>query len=300
MDRKENKMYDSVRERLIHLHHCRGAGWKTIRRLVDMDPTFSSLFALSPDVLQTYLSLSPQQRTVFFQDLYSPQIESMVKTYRDKNIHIITIFDLDYPPLLKHIYEPPWVLYAKGNTKLLSNLKMISIVGTRRPTKEGAESLRQLVPPLAADGWVIVSGLAAGIDTMAHEMAVESGGKTIAVIGGGFDHIYPRQNEKLAKQLMEEHLVLAEHPPHIRPQKWHFPSRNRIISGLSLGTVVVQAKARSGSLITALFALEQGREVFAVPGPIFLEQAKGPNMLIQQGAKLVQCAADIAAEFPYL
>jgi DNA processing protein len=293
-------MYDSVRERLIHLHHCRGAGWKTIRRLFDMDPTFLSIFALSPDVLQTSLPLSPQQRTLFFQDLHSPRIESMIKTYRDKNIRVITIFDLDYPPLLKHIYEPPWVLYAKGNTKLLSNLKMISIVGTRRPTKEGAESLRQLIPPLAAGGWVIVSGLAIGIDTMAHEMAIESGGKTIAVIGGGFDHIYPRQNQKLAARLMEEHLVLAEYPPHVQPQKWHFPLRNRIISGLSLGTVIVQAKERSGSLITAFFALEQGREVFAVPGPIFLEQSKGPNMLIQQGAKLVHCAADILEEFPYL
>lgn len=290
-------MYSSVRERLIHLHHCRGASWKTIHRLFQIDPTFSSIFTLSPSVLQTYLPLSSQQYTLFFQDLHSLHIQSMIKTYKDNHIRVITIFDSDYPPLLKHIYEPPWVLYAKGNIDLLSSLKIISIVGTRQPTKEGIESLRRLIPPLVADGWVIVSGLAVGIDTQAHEIAIENGGNTIAVIAGGFNHIYPKQNKKLAKRLMDDHLILSEHPPHVRPQKWHFPLRNRIISGISLGTVVVQAKEKSGSLITASLALEQGREVFAVPGPIFLEQSKGPNMLIQQGAKLVHSASDIFEEF---
>lgn len=290
-------MYSSVRERLIHLHHCRGASWKTIHRLFQIDPTFSSIFTLSPSVLQTYLPFSSQQYTLFFQDLHSLHIQSMIKTYKDNHIRVITIFDLDYPPLLKHIYEPPWVLYAKGNIDLLSSLKIISIVGTRQPTKEGIESLRRLIPPLVADGWVIVSGLAVGIDTQAHEIAIENGGNTIAVIAGGFNHIYPKQNKKLAKRLMDDHLILSEHPPHVRPQKWHFPLRNRIISGISLGTVVVQAKEKSGSLITASLALEQGREVFAVPGPIFLEQSKGPNMLIQQGAKLVHSASDIFEEF---
>lgn len=290
-------MYSSVRERLIHLHHCRGASWKTIHRLFQIDPTFSSIFTLSPSVLQTYLPLSSQQYTRFFQDLHSLHIQSMIKTYKDNHIRVITIFDFDYPPLLKHIYEPPWVLYAKGNIDLLSSLKVISIVGTRQPTKEGIESLRRLIPPLVAHDWIIVSGLAVGIDTLAHEIAIESGGNTIAVIAGGFNHIYPKQNKKLAKRLMDDHLILSEHPPHVRPQKWHFPLRNRIISGISLGTVVVQAKEKSGSLITASLALEQGREVFAVPGPIFLEQSKGPNMLIQQGAKLVHSASDIFEEF---
>jgi DNA processing protein len=299
-DRKEDTMYSSVRERLIHLHHCRGAGWKTIHRLLEIDPTFSSVFTLPSSALRTRLPLSSQQYTQFFQDLHSPHIESMIKTYKDKNIHVITIFDSEYPPLLKHIYEPPWVLYAKGNTRLLSSFKMISIVGTRQPTKEGIQSLRQLVPPLVANDWVIVSGLAIGIDTLAHEMTIENGGHTIAIIAGGFEHIYPRQNKRLADQLLDGHLILSEHPPHVRPQKWHFPLRNRIISGISLGTIVVQAKERSGSLITALLALEQGREVFAVPGPIFLEQSKGPNMLIQQGAKLVHSATDIFEEFSYI
>ncbi|WP_420769132.1 DNA-processing protein DprA [Parageobacillus thermoglucosidasius] len=290
-------MYSSVRERLIHLHHCRGASWKTIHRLFRIDPTFASVFTLPSSVLQTYIPLPLQRYSLFFKDLHSLHIQSMIKTYKDNHIHAITIFDSDYPPLLKHIYEPPWVLYAKGDLHLLSSLKMISIVGTRQPTKEGIKSLRRLIPPLVADGWIIVSGLAAGIDTLAHEMAIQHGGNTIAVIAGGVNHIYPKQNQQLANQLMDGHLVLSEYPPHVRPQKWHFPLRNRIISGISLGTVVVQAKEKSGSLITASLALEQGREVFAVPGPIFLEQSKGPNMLIQQGAKLVHSANDIVEEF---
>jgi DNA processing protein len=293
-------MYSSVQERLIHLHHCRGVGWKTIARLFEIDPSLSSIFSLPYSALTSMLSISREQCSLFFKDLHSLAIQSMIKTYRDKNIHIITIFDHHYPLLLKHIFEPPWVLYAKGNIEWLSTLKMISIVGTRKPTKEGIQSLNVLLPPLIQDGWLIVSGLALGIDTAAHEMAIKCGGKTIAVIAGGLNYIYPKQNRTLAERLMREHLIVSEHPPHIKPQKWHFPLRNRIISGLSLGTVVIQAKEKSGSLITAALALEQGRDVFAVPGSIFVEQANGTNHLIQQGAKLVRSAKDIIDEFAHL
>ncbi|WP_199426055.1 DNA-processing protein DprA [Thermaerobacillus caldiproteolyticus] len=293
-------MYSSVRERLIHLHHCRGVNWKTIARFLEVDPSLSSIFSFSYSDFAQLLSISPEQCSLLFQDLHSLAIQSMIKTYRDKNIHAITIFDRCYPPLLKHIFEPPWVLYARGNIEWLSSFKMISIVGTRKPTSEGIESLRLLLPPLISNGWLIVSGLAVGIDAAAHEMTIECGGKTIAVTAGGFQHIYPQQNRKLAEQLMRDHLILSEYPPHTKPQKWHFPLRNRIISGLSLGTVVIQAKERSGSLITAALALEQGREVFAVPGSILIEQSKGTNFLIQQGAKLVRSAADIIEEFFYL
>ncbi|WPZ19501.1 DNA-processing protein DprA [Geobacillus subterraneus] len=293
-------MYDTVRDRLIHLHHCRGAGWKTIRYLMEADPTLSAPFSLPPAVLRPLVPLSGAQWAAFFHDLHSIDMQSVVKTYSDQGIRIITVFDLDYPPLLKHIYDPPWVLYAKGNIRLLRETKLISIVGTRRPTKEGIEALEKLVPPLAAAGWTIVSGLAFGIDVCAHQLAVRHGGTTIAVIAGGLNHIYPKEHRSFARQLMNEQLIIAEHPPATKPQTWQFPARNRIISGLSLGTLVVQAKVKSGSLITASYALEQGREVFAVPGPINVAEAAGPNMLIQHGAKLVQEAADITIEFPYV
>lgn len=289
-------MYSSVRERLIHLHHCRGVGWKTIDQLLRMDPTLSSLFSLPASTM----SIFPERNSLFFQDLHSPAIKSMIKTYKDNHIHVITIFDDDYPKWLKHIFQPPWVLYAKGKREWLSSAKMISVVGTRQPTAEGIRALKTLLPPLIEAGWTIVSGLALGIDIAAHELTVNQRGKTIAVIAGGIEHIYPKQHRVLAEQLMHDHLIVSEYPPQTKPQKWQFPLRNRIISGLSLGTVVVQAKEKSGSLITASHALEQGREVFAVPGSIFLEQANGTNKLIQQGAKLVRTAQDILEEFEHI
>ncbi|MGG3005334.1 DNA-processing protein DprA [Geobacillus stearothermophilus] len=293
-------MYDTVRDRLIHLHHCRGAGWKTIRSLLDADPTLAAPFFMPPQSLRPLVPLTSQQFAAFFRDLHSIDLHRLIKTYQARRIHVITVFDDHYPPLLKHIYAPPWVLYAKGNAGLLQQTKLISIVGTRRPTKDGLEALDKLVPPLSAAGWTIVSGLAAGIDIHAHRLAVKYGGTTIAVIAGGLDHVYPKAHWPFARYLMNEQLVIAEHPPATKPQAWHFPARNRIISGLSLGTLVVQAKRKSGSLITAAYALEQGREVFAVPGPIGLAESAGPNTLIQHGAKLVQEAEDIIVEFPYV
>jgi DNA processing protein len=293
-------MYLSLRERLVHLHHCRGIGWKSIARLLQLDPSLSTIFSLPYDTLSAYLPITKEQSLLFFQDLHSLSIQSMIKTYKEKNIHIVTILDKEYPDLLKNIHDPPWVLYAKGNLEWLNLHKIISVVGTRTPTSEGLQAVQALVLPLVQKGWVIVSGLASGIDTAVHQTAIQYGGKTIAVIAGGLSHIYPKTNLALANEIMKNHLLISEYPPHMQPQKWQFPLRNRIISGLSHGTVIIQANERSGSLITAQMALEQGREVFAVPGSIFLEQAKGTNRLIQQGAKLVLCSEDITDEFTHL
>jgi DNA processing protein len=293
-------MYSSLRERLIHLHHCRGIGWKSIARLLQLDPSLSTIFEFPYDTLSANIPLTKEQSLLFFQDLHSISIQSMIKTYKEKNIHIVTIFDKEYPYLLKHIYEPPWVLYAKGNIELLSMPKKISIVGTRAPTMDGLKAVQTLVPPLVRENWIIISGLAVGIDAEAHRTAMRHKGRTIAVIAGGVEHIYPKANQSLANEIIKKHLIISEYPPHVKPQKWQFPMRNRIISGLSLGTVIIQASERSGSLITASMALEQGREVFAVPGSIFLEQSRGTNRLIQQGAKLVLCSNDIMDEFAHL
>jgi len=294
-------MYSTVRERLIHIHHCRGIGWKSIERLLQLDSSLSSIFSLSYDILSSYLPVTAKQSFLFFHDLHSISLQSMIKTYREKNIHIVTIFDKEYPSLLKHIYDPPWVLYVKGNIQLLQEKRLISVVGTRKPTPEGMEAVRKLLPPLINEGWVVVSGLAAGIDAAAHHIALEQKrGKTIGVVAGGLAFVYPKTNKTLFKQMAEEHLLITEQPLFVPPQKWHFPMRNRIISGLSYGTIVIQAKEKSGSLITAQLALDQGREVFAVPGSIFSEHAIGTNRLIQQGAKLVLDAEDIFEELAYI
>lgn len=204
----------------------------------------------------------------------------------------------DYPASLKTIHDPPPVLFLKGDVKLLNEQRLIGIVGTRSPSLYGKRAAVHLVRELCKKSWTIVSGLAKGIDGLAHQESICSKGRTIGVIAGGFNSIYPREHRQLAGQMAENHLLVSEHPPHVKPQKWHFPMRNRLISGLTEGIVVVQGKEKSGSLITAYQALEQGREVFAVPGPIFDANSFGPSRLIQEGAKLVLNIEDILSELP--
>lgn len=222
-------------------------------------------------------------------------IDQIINLYNSHNIQFITILDPEYPPLLKEIYQPPLGLFILGNKELLSQ-KILAIVGARDADGLGKDVLNKLLPPLIDRQLVIVSGLAKGADTFAHEKTIQLGGKTIAVLGSGFYHIYPRENMKLAKIIAMDHCLVSEYPPIKRPEKWHFPMRNRIIAGLSLGVLVLQAKRRSGSLITADFALDAGREVFAIPGPIQHKLFEGTNRLIQQGAKLVMNAQDILEE----
>lgn len=223
------------------------------------------------------------------------QINNLEQLYKSHGIGYLTYFDAEYPDLLREIYNPPLILFYKGNIKLLTQ-KALAIVGARDANYYGRQVLNKIIPPLIEKEMVIVSGLAKGIDTFAHMATIENRGQTIAVLGGGFFHIYPKENDSLAKEIALRHLLLSEYPPIERPAKWKFPMRNRIISGLTQGTLVVQAKERSGSLITADFALEQGREVFAIPGNITDVLSGGTNDLIQQGAKLVMNANHIIEE----
>ncbi len=225
-----------------------------------------------------------------------PELDEVLSDYRREGITVIPISSSRYPTWLKAIYDPPAVLYAKGNTLLLEKGRKIGIVGTRKPTEDGIKAVGHLSAELSKKGWVIVSGLASGIDGLSHKASIRAKGLTIGVIAGGFHHIYPRENLLLAEYMAEHHLLLSEHPPETKPKKWHFPMRNRIISGLSEGIVVVQGKEKSGSLITAYQALDQGREVFAVPGSIFNPYSGGPIKLIQEGAKAVLCTEDIDGE----
>lgn len=222
--------------------------------------------------------------------------EKELEEIKKRKINVITIYDSEYPQLLKEIYDPPFLLYCKGNLEVLKN-KSISIVGTRNCTNYGKEVTRHLAHDLSSIGITIVSGLALGIDTAAHIGAlIPKNGTTIAVLGSGIDFIYPRQNRNLYEEISQRGLIISEYPPDTKPEVWRFPARNRIISGLSYGVIVVEASEKSGALITADYALDQGREVFAVPGQINREQSKGVHNLIRQGATLITCVSDVFQE----
>jgi DNA processing protein len=210
-------------------------------------------------------------------------------------VQVLTWQSDAYPPQLCHIHSPPPVLYVKGDLRPEDEWA-VAVVGTRRATVYGKEATRTLAGNLARNGVTIVSGLARGIDAQAHRTALEAGGRTIAVFGSGIDIIYPSEHRKLAQAIVENGALISEYALGTPPEGSNFPPRNRIISGLSLGVVIVEAGVRSGALITADYAGEQGRDVFAVPGNIFHRGSKGTNRLIQQGAKLVLTVEDVLEE----
>lgn len=213
-----------------------------------------------------------------------------------EGIQIITINDEEYPQFLRNIANPPYILYAKGDVKLLNEF-CIAVVGARAATQYGKKVAYKLGQDLALHEVVTVSGMARGIDSEAHRGSLDAQGKTIAVLGSGIKVIYPKENTDLYKKICENGLVISEFAPFASPEAFHFPMRNRIISGLSYGVVVVEAKIKSGALITSDFALEQGRDVFAVPGPITSKNSEGTNHLIKQGAKLISSVEDILEEY---
>lgn len=234
--------------------------------------------------------------TLFHSDLHNFNLKQQIRNDL-KKFAIITIVDEIYPHVLKTIKDPPFVLYALGDTSLLSYLPALSVIGTRNPSNEAQRKMQHIVKPLVDANWLVVSGMAKGVDSLAHYISLKNNGKTIAVLGGGFHHIYPKQNSPLFKQIAEKGLLLSEYPPDVPPARYHFPERNRIISGLCFGTLVIEAKERSGTLITVDQALDQGREVYAVPGSPLIPQTKGCHQMIQDGAKLVQDPQDILEDW---
>ena len=228
-------------------------------------------------------------------------IERELDALKQTGASIITIWDDDYPFLLRNIYAPPPILYVAGEIAA-EDENTIAVVGTRTPSQYGKMQAEKISAQLSESGFTVVSGLARGIDSIAHLAALETGGKTIAVIGSGFGHIYPKENIPLADSIRKSGAVLTTHPYFEKAVAMNFPARNRIISGLSRGTVIVESGSKGGALQTASFALEQNREVFAIPGNIGSKQSEGTNNLIKHGtAKLVQHAEDILSELqPYL
>jgi len=209
--------------------------------------------------------------------------------------HLLTFLDSDFPPLLREIPGPPPLLFVNGRRKLLTSLQ-IAVVGSRNPSPRGRDHARQFAREFSAHGLTVTSGLACGIDTAAHHGALDAGGATIAVTGTGLDRVYPATNRELARTIAHGGALVSEFPTGTPPRSENFPRRNRIISGLSLGTLVVEAGVRSGSLITARLAADQGREVFAIPGAIDNPLARGCHALIRAGAKLVECSGDCLEE----
>ena len=214
----------------------------------------------------------------------------------DLRIKITTLWDSDYPELLKNIYDPPLLLYYKGDISELDKFS-IAIVGTRNPTEYGKLQTQKITSDLVSQNITITSGLARGIDSIAHSSALKSNGRTIAVIGSGLNKIYPPENKKLFEEISEQGVVFSEYKPDTKAEAGNFPQRNRIISGLSLGCIVVESGIPGGALLTAQFALDQNREVFAVPGNLGIKQSEGTNGLIQRGnAKLIKNAEDVLVE----
>lgn len=233
-------------------------------------------------------------------DSYSPeQRATYLRWARQPGQHLLPRDDPRYPPLLREIPDPPPLLFVRGNVEVLSR-PQFAIVGSRRPTPDGRQNARRFAAGLSAAGYVVTSGLALGIDAEAHRGTLDCKGITIAVLGSGLDNVYPAANRKLAAQVAEQGAVISEFPPHGESWRSNFPQRNRIISGLAHGVLVVEAAQQSGSLITARLAGEQGREVFALPGSIHNPFARGCHRLLRQGAKLVERVEDILEELPAL
>ena len=218
-----------------------------------------------------------------------------------ENCHIsyTTILDSDYPELLRSTYSPPPVLYYKGNLTAALQTWNLAVVGTRKPSDYGKNMTLAITEEIAKAGVCIVSGLAYGIDTCAHKAAVKAKGHTVAVLAHGLERIYPPQNHELAEQILENGAIVSEYEPGTKMERWNFPARNRIISGLSHAVLVMEGSLTSGALLTAKFALDYNRDLFALPGQVNLTNAQGPNHLIKNGAGLVTEAADILRNFGF-
>lgn len=260
------------------------------RLILSRFPDVCALFGADRSCLQRVGIDHPRVLSVLLSPLYREQAMEILRNTGKLDIRIIHPDHPEFPRLLGHIPDSPIVLYRRGTW---SSARCVAIVGSRRATGYGIGMAERLAADLASAGFTIVSGLARGIDTAAHSGALQAGGRTVAVLGNGVECVYPPENRKLAERMLENGAFLSEYPPGTPPAPFHFPVRNRIVSGLSEAVVVVEAGERSGSLITVQCALEQGRDVFAVPGNATSLTSRGCNRLIREGAGLVQEAADI-------
>ena len=282
---------------LIHLNLIQGVGLKTVQVLRDIFGSIERALQATPDELRKAEQLSPAVQDLLIRKPVLYPIERELELIHRYGCKVVTLYDPVYPPHLKEIDTPPFVLYVKGEL-IPEDALSVSVVGSRNAKDYGRKVSYRLSYQIAQRGLTVVSGFAKGIDTAAHRGTVEAGGRTIAVMGNGLSLIYPAANKDLAEKIEASGALVSEFPMAARPKPRNFPRRNRIISGLTLGTVIVEASNRSGALITARLAAEQNREVFAVPGEIFSELSAGTHKLINDGAKLINTVDDLLNELP--
>ena len=275
-----------------------GIGSAQIRKLMDFFDSGETVWESSQEQLRASGCLDRKGLQAFaaFRSQPAVDVQALAKKWERSGVKICTLQEEQYPSLLKSVYNPPAVLFYRGELDIFS--RGIAVVGSRRPSAYGCSAAENIAADLAKQSVVVVSGAARGIDTAAHRGALRTG-HTIAVLGCGIDYVYPPENKMLLQEIAANGAVISEYPPGTVPQPGFFPARNRIISGLTQGTVVVEAAEKSGALITAEMALNEGRDVFAVPGSIYSSQSVGCNRLIQQGAKLICSAADVIEEYPW-
>jgi DNA processing protein len=290
-----------TRETELHwlaLRMTPGLGTRTAVQLIETFKTPQAVFRASRSELEA-AGVSPGLAQSVASGCAFDDAVTQQQKLAEAGAQVVPLTDPRYPARLKQIFDPPPLLFARGRPDLIGDLMgelMLGIVGTRRPTAYGIAAATRLARDLASAGLAIVSGMARGIDTAAHRAALEAGGATVAVFGCGVDEVYPAENRKLAQQLSKDGLIVSEFPMATPPYPQNFPIRNRIIAGMSVGVLVVEGGEYSGSAITAKLAAEQNREVFAVPGNITSKMSWGPNLLIKQGAKLVQEWNDVVVE----
>ena len=273
--------------RLLALHYVLPIPLNRLKPLLQVDPDLAMCKDMPIHRLSQLLKLS-YQRARKFKESYVKSLETpLIQAYITNNITPLPFDHPNYPKQLSTLYDPPAVLYAKGRLDYLMMHYHVAVIGAREASDYSRDVMTYILPPLVKHDMVIVSGLAKGADAMAHQYAHELGGKTIAVLGHGHFHRYPRTNHRLFEIMEEQHLTLSEYPPYATPQKWYFPMRNRIISGLSQAVVVTEAKEKSGTVSTLEHALENGKDVYCVPGPITSMLSLGTNQSLLEGAKPV-------------
>lgn len=282
----------------LGLHLVPGVGRITFKRLVGYFGHPRDVMRATTGQLLRVSGIGPKLAQAITTFQAGIEVERELRAAEAAGCQIIPQEGEGYPPLLKAIEDPPPVLYVKGDVEELS-APGIAVVGSRHPSTYGQVVADRLARGLVEAGITVVSGLARGIDSVVHVKTLEHGGRTLAVLGSGLSYVYPPENRPLAERISRQGALVSEFSMRTKPERLNFPLRNRIISGLSLGTVVVEAGERSGALITAQWALEQGREVFAVPGNVTAPTSRGTNHLIKMGAKLVENVEDILEEFPH-
>ena len=287
----------TLRESYIVLNLLPGIGSVRLKQLLQHYDSPQAVLKEKASVLATIKGIGPKLADLIAKWERHADLGKELETATRAGVQICTLIDPEYPSLLQSIYDPPLCLYVRGNVRSLNGSLPIAIVGSRRTTRYGIETTERLTTAAVNAGFTIISGLARGIDTVAHTATVEHDGVTVAVLGGGLGYIYPQENVPLARKIVEKGALVSEFPMSSRPDRRSFPMRNRIIAGLCKGTLVAEAGSHSGALITAQQALDHGRLVFAVPGRVDSPLSRGCHYLIKDGAKLVESIEDVLDEF---